>query len=518
MNNMNATKKGVFNILYGILGQIVLVAFSIITPILVIENYGSETNGLLHSAEQIFVYLSLFEAGVGYATLQALYRPVAESDQKSIAAIMAATKNYYTRTGIIYTACVVGFAFLYPVLVPTSLSYFLVVGVILFGGLGGCLHYFYQGKYVLLMQAEGFSYVTTKINMLINVLINSAKIILLLNGFNVLAVQISFFIFQGVRTLCYHIYIRKKYRNLDMRVEPDYKAISQKKAVFVHQVATLVFNSTDVLLLTFLTRDLKIVSVYTIYNSIVSTLFNLIQTISSGFDFKLGQMYAVDRKQYDKLYHVFEIFHLVLVFSVMSALYVIFLPFMTLYTRNVTDINYINTWYPLLFIMVPLLTHGRTAANAGINFAGHFDQTKWYAVTESAINLSVSIIGVLILGLPGALMGTIVASIYRTINIIRYYYRKISPDSIWRTGKRWLLCWGIFILVIAIEYYFPLKLQNYFLVAIAAIGSGIVFLALYGGFQMLINPQERKMIVQIVFNPVFDRIRRLAGLKKEGKT
>ena len=511
MKNMNATKKGAFNILYGILGQIVLVAFTFVTPILVIENYGSETNGLLRSAEQVFVYLSLFEAGVGYATLQALYRPVAEKDQDSINAIMAATGIFYRRTGIIYTVCATAFAFLYPLLVPTGLPFFLAVGVVLFSGLGGSLHYFYQGKYILLMQAEGYSYVTTKINILVNVLLNSVKIILLLNGCNVLIVQLSFFLFQVFRMVCYRIYVQRRYPHIDFSVKPDFKAISQKNAVFVHQVAYLIFNSTDILLLTFLTQDLKIVSVYTLYSSITSTLVTLLQAMSGGFDFKLGQMYAVDRKQYDRLYHVFEIFHLVMVFATMSTLYVVLLPFMTVYTKNVTDINYINTWYPLLFTMVPLLTHGRTATNSGITFAGHFEQTKWYAVIESAINLTVSIAGILLLGMPGVLLGTIVASVYRTINLIWYYYKYISPDSAWRTIKRWIACGCIFTGVVIVNFFYPLHLTNYLTIVLAAAGFGILFLTLYGGTQLWLNPEERGLVMEIIVRPAFSRIRNLAG-------
>ena len=427
-----------------------------------------------------------------------MYRPVAENDKEEISAIISATRVYYNRTGIIYTVCVLGFAFLYPLLVATNLPYFTVAGVVLFGGLGGCLHYFYQGKYAILMQAEGFSYVTIKINMLINVLINSAKIILILCGFNVLVVQFSFFVCQGIRSLCYYIYVRKKYPNIDLNVKPDFQAISQKNAVFVHQVATLIFNSTDVLLLTFLTQDLKVVSVYTIYSSIATTLVNVIQPVSAGFDFKMGQMYAVDRQQYDKLYHVFEIFHLVLAYTVMSTLYIVFLPFISLYTRSVTDISYVNEWYPLLFVMVPLLTHGRTAAHAGITFAGHFDQTKWYAVIESIINLTVSIAAILLIGLPGTLLGTIVASVYRTTNMIWYYYRNISPDPVWRTIKRWIACITVFALVVAVNHWFRLTLNGYIQIVLAAIVGGVVFLGIYGGLQLMINPQERETIFQIL--------------------
>ena len=512
---MRTTQKGFFNILYGALGQLLIIAFSVVTPLLVMENYGSEVNGLLHSTEQIFVYLSLLEAGIGYASLQALYRPVAENDRREINAIMAATRIYYNRTGTLYTLAVVAFAFLYPVLVPTSLPYFLVVGVVLFGGLGGSINYFYQGKYILLMQAEGYTYVTQKINILVNMLVNAAKIALLVCGFDVLAVQASFFVMQIVRALCYHAYVRRHYRDIDFGEKPDYEAVSQKNAVLVHQISYMVFSSTDIMLLTFLTRDLKIVSVYTIYNMVVNALFTLAQTVSSGFDFRLGQMFATDRPQYDRLYHVFEIFHMTLIFAVMSALYLVYLPFIATYTHTITDVEYVHRWYPLLFVMVPLLTHGRTAAGSGINFAGHFEQTKRYAVVETIINLGVSVAAILAFGLPGALMGTIVASLYRTTTVIAYYYRNISPDPIWQTVKRWLVCFAIFALVVLFDALMPLNLVGYGQIALAAVVSGAAFLALYGGAQYAVNRKQRGMIRDLLGSAVGGVLGRFRGKGRE---
>ena len=503
---MKTTEKGFFNIIFGALGQLIIIAFSVVTPILVLENYGSEVNGLLHSTEQIFVYLSLLEAGIGYASLQALYRPVAEGDRREISAIMAATRVYYNRTGLYYTLAILAFAFLYPVVVHNSLPYFLVVGIVLFGGLGGSINYFYQGKYILLMQAEGYTYVTQLINILINILINVAKIALLLNGFGVLAVQISFFAMQVLRGVCYHLYIRKHYRDIDFRQKPDFQAVSQKNAVFVHQISYMVFSSTDILLLTFLTQDLKIVSVYTIYNMVVNALFTTAQSISGGFDFKLGQMFATDRAQYDRLYHVFEMFHLTLIYAIMSALYLVFIPFISLYTKSITDIDYVNQLYPLLFVLVPLLTHGRTAANSGINFAGHFEQTKRYAILEAVINLSVSVAGILLLGLPGALLGTIVASLYRTTSMIVYYYRNISPDSIWRTARRWLTCFVIFTGVVLLKAGLNVSMDSYLQIAVVAVVSGIVFLAVYGLALYALNRQERPLINDLL-RSIVDGIR-----------
>ena len=52
-------KKGVYNIVFGIIGQVLTVLFAIIVPKVIIIGYGSSVNGLLSTINQLFVYLSL---------------------------------------------------------------------------------------------------------------------------------------------------------------------------------------------------------------------------------------------------------------------------------------------------------------------------------------------------------------------------------------------------------------------------------------------------------------------------
>ena len=81
---MQAAKKGAYNAFFGLMGQLITIALGVIIPRLVALSFGSEVNGLLNSITQIFVCFTLFEAGVGVASLQALYVPVANDDKKSI--------------------------------------------------------------------------------------------------------------------------------------------------------------------------------------------------------------------------------------------------------------------------------------------------------------------------------------------------------------------------------------------------------------------------------------------------
>ena len=84
-----------YNLLSGLVYQIILIVISFLLPRLYLENFGSEVNGVLSTIKQIFVYMGLLEAGIGLAATQALYKPVAEKNHGKISAILSAANNFY---------------------------------------------------------------------------------------------------------------------------------------------------------------------------------------------------------------------------------------------------------------------------------------------------------------------------------------------------------------------------------------------------------------------------------------
>ena len=75
--------RGLKNIVFGIAAQVITIILGIMIPRLVLVNLGSESNGLLSSVGNALIYMSLLEAGVGTATIQALYAPLGK-DRKSV--------------------------------------------------------------------------------------------------------------------------------------------------------------------------------------------------------------------------------------------------------------------------------------------------------------------------------------------------------------------------------------------------------------------------------------------------
>ena len=129
MEKKSTAKKSAYNILSSVLSQVFAIALGIIIPRLYLLSYGSEVNGLLNSVTQIYTYLALLEAGVGTATLQALYKPVARGDEQTISEIMAATNKFYKRTGTIYFLAVVVLSVGYPLVIKSDIPFTTVFAV-----------------------------------------------------------------------------------------------------------------------------------------------------------------------------------------------------------------------------------------------------------------------------------------------------------------------------------------------------------------------------------------------------
>ena len=295
---MSRQRNSINNLIWGIVGNIVTAAVAIIIPRLFIVNYGSEINGLLASIRQVYVYLALLEVGIGDASVVALYAPIGKKDYNAANRILSATNYYYKKIGVIYGICVLVLGAVYPLLLNTTIPYGVCFGVIVLQGSGSVISYLVQGKYNMLLRVDNRNYVTTNLGTVTSVATDATRIFLLLHGRSIIAVQTTYLVFNLIKMLYVSGYMKKNYKWIDLSVKPNFEAISQRSAVFVHQISSLVFSHTDVLILTFVC-GLKTVSVYSMYATIYGMLDNIISIISNSVQSALGQIFHIDRKRYE---------------------------------------------------------------------------------------------------------------------------------------------------------------------------------------------------------------------------
>ena len=485
--------KGIKNIGFGLLAQLLTMAVGIIIPRLVLVNLGSESNGLVNSVNNVLVYMSLLEAGVGTATLQALYKSCATEDYRSTNSIMAATDFYYRRTGKIYLFIVVVISIVYTAVVRTDLPRGEVFVVVLLTGLTGVISYFFQGKYKILLSAEGKTYINTNIVSTIHIITSIIKALLLYMGYGIVAIQATVFVFNLVQMAVYLIYVKRNYPWIDLTVAPNLDAISQRNAVLIHQISGLIFNNTDVLLLT-LFAGLKSVSVYSMYAMIFGMVKTIAVVIYDSYTYALGQSYNTDMQRFDRLFNAYEVLTIMITFSLYCICRVMMNPFLVLYTDGVNDIQYVDPVLPWLFTIYFLLHNGRTSSATVINIAQRFEDTKWRSIIESVINLTVSVICVIRFGVYGVLIGTIAALLYRTNDMI-IYAAGILKRSCWITYKRWLLNLAVFGVVSLVLNRFDFVVENYFQLVAEAVGIGGFVFAMFFGVNALFERDNIKYVI-----------------------
>lgn len=475
---LNST-KGFRNIAANIFAQIVTILLGIIIPRLMLVNLGSEANGLFTSIGNVLVYVALLEAGVGAAATQALYAPIATKNRQRVNEIVAAVDHFYKRTGRWYLAVILLLTFAFPFTIDSTLSKWQIMAVMFLSGMPGVIKYYYQGKYVILLRADGRSYALTNLSIVVNIATSAAKIALLLFGCNIVELQAMYLLFNVAQVFFILFYVKRHYPWLSKDVIPNYAAISQSKNALVHQISSMIFFNTDVLLLTYFC-DLKTVSVYSMYTMLFGIISSAILNFS-GANFILGQTFNTDRERSLKLLDVYEIFNMVLTFSLFCIANIFILPFMTLYTNGVTDIDYIDQYLPYLIVATNLLSNGRNSSSQIIEYAGHFKQTQWRSILESVINIVVSLLCVFKFGIYGVLIGTIAALLYRTNDMIIYANKKILHRSPWKTYRRWLLNLALFIGITLLSkaVFAHIALDSYFSIIVWAAVCCVVIIPFF---------------------------------------
>ena len=88
------TQKAFLNMSTSLVAQIVTIVCGLITPRLILTNFGSTYNGVTASATQFLGMLNILTLGITGATRVALYKPLAENDRLGVSRLMKASKIY----------------------------------------------------------------------------------------------------------------------------------------------------------------------------------------------------------------------------------------------------------------------------------------------------------------------------------------------------------------------------------------------------------------------------------------
>jgi len=446
------TKKASLNVMTSALLEVATMLSGLILPRFILRYFGSAYNGITSSAAQFLSMISVLTLGVTASTRVALYKTLANKDIAGSSAIVRATERYMRKVALALAAYIVVLALVYPLVVHTGFPYLDVALLILIVGINAFSEYYFGITYRTFLLADQSVYISnifSTVSVLLNLIVS---IILIRAGFRIHVVKLGSAAVYFLRPLLQNIYVTRKYK-LDKHCEPDMTALSMRGEAMMHAVANIVHDHTDIIVLTLFT-DVKIVSVYTVYNMVMASLKKIQYVFATGTEPIFGDMWVKgETAKIRKTVSFYELFANVSGGLLFSVAMVMILPFISLYVpKNVTDVEYIQPAYAIV-ISLAFATQGmRLPYYTLVHGIGHYKQTRNAAITEAVINIVVSVLLVNIIGMVGVAIGTLVANLYRSIQYAFYI-----DNHVFYRGKRVIigkLCWALLnMLVIVVPAY-----------------------------------------------------------------
>ncbi len=478
------SRKALLNTATGVLYEVITIICGLILPRLVLSHFGSEYNGITASISQFLSAIALMKAGIGSVTRAALYKPLAEGDREQISSIVKTTERFMRRIAGVFVVLVGIFACLYPFLVEENFEWFFSFSLILILSISTFAQYFWGLTYQMLLQADQRQCVIYIVQIGTTVLNTIVAAVLIVQGCSIHVVKLASAVVFLANPLLINAYAHRKYK-INRRAKEDNNLIRQRWDAFGQQVAFFVHGNTDLVVLTMFS-NLYEVSVYTVYNYALRAIRQVVVMAVTGFDAAFGNMYAKkETKLLEKNLRIYEL----IVFSLVSVIYsvaaVMIVPYALLYTMGVYDTNYARPIFAMLVVTAGAFSCFRIPYKTITDAVGHFRQTRNGALMEAALNIIISLIGVIHFGLIGVAFGTMVATIFRSVQYAVYMSKNIIRRSIFHFIKHVVLCVLTALVVYGISRFFVIRHME--LTVVSWIGSAILVAVLAFVLTIMVN-------------------------------
>ncbi|MBQ3408631.1 MAG: polysaccharide biosynthesis C-terminal domain-containing protein [Clostridia bacterium] len=423
------SKLAINNILTTLILQVITLICGFIIPKLIISFYGSNVNGLVTSITKFLAYISLLELGFGPVVKSVLYKPIAYKNKDEIEKILKASEKFFKNIAYIFIAYILILCFAMPMIVSDEFSLSFTIPLVIIIAISTFAEYYFGMTYRLYLQAEQKTYIISIIQVSTLVLNTIITVTLVKLGVCIHIVKLVTAIIFIFRPILQNLYVKKKYSINLKHVDNDYK-IKQKWDGMAQHIAYVIHSNTDIIILT-LCSSMTEVSVYYVYLIIVTSIKNIIQSLTNGIDATFGNMVA--KGEIDKLnkaLKLYEVIYFTIITIIFSGVLFLITPFVGVYTKGIMDVNYFRPVFGYLIVISEFIWAIREPYNTIIKVAGHFKETKIGAWVEAIINISISILLVWKYGIVGVAIGTLVAISIRAVELVYHTSKYILKRTL----------------------------------------------------------------------------------------
>lgn len=504
MGKKSRTQKAARNIFFSLFSEAIKLVCSLILPRLILTNYGSAYNGIVSSITQFISCIALMKLGIGGATKVALYKPLANKDNKEISEVLASTESFMRKIARIFVVFVLIFACLYPLLISNEFGWLFSASLILIISLSTFAEYYFGFTYSMLLNADQKSYIED-ILAVVGIILNTVVAVILINNqFSIHIVKLGSSLVHIISPIFMYVYCHKKY-NLIKIEKPQISKIPQRWDAFAHEIASFVNDNTDIMILTMFTSLLE-VSVYTIYHSIVANLRKMMSSFVSGFGSAFGDMYAREEKELlVKNLSIYELITYSFTTIIYSTALVMFVPFVMLYTEGVTDVDYNRLGFCIVITLAGVFDCFRFPYKQIINNTGFYKQTKFVAIGEAVINIVISILCVAKFGLVGVAVGTLITMIFGSCMYSYYISKHVIERNLFMSYKHMLISLVVIASVYLLSNVYMNNITSYYMWILYAIITFVIAAVITIASDYFIYNNDMKLAIKKIRKSLFKR-------------
>lgn len=454
MVNKMRSKKAVYNIITNLILQIIILLYGFLIPKIIIKNFGSSVNGLVTSITQFLGYIMLLESGFCPVVKSLLYKPIANKDYNTIKNILKTAEIFFKKIAYIFIIYILFLAVLYPIIINNEFDFVFTSSLIIIISISIFAEYYFGMVYRLYLQAEQKNYIISIIQIISYILSTFSIIVMVRFHASIHFIKLIGGLIFVLRPILQNLYVKKKY-NITFDESDGKYEIKQKWDGLIQHIAYVIHSNTDVVVLT-LFSTLNNVSIYSIYHMVTTGIKSLSSSFLNGIDSSFGDMIAKNEiRNLNNKYGIYETAYLIIISILYISTMILIVPFVSVYTKSITDANYIQYTFGYLIVVAQFIWSIRQPYNELIKAAGRFKETKKGAIVEALSNIIISIILVSKYGLVGVAIGTIVAMSLRTIEFIYYTNKHILNRSLHYSIKKIILVIIESIMIFYFSRYLP---------------------------------------------------------------
>ena len=424
---MGRVQSATKNIVFGQIGNLVTQLLGFVLRSVFIAHLGDTLVGVNSLYTSILSVLSMAELGIGTALNYSLYKPVANKDYEKIKSYMLFYKKSYRIIGLVIAGIGLAISPFLPYLVKQpdgvtvrdlTLYYF----IFLFNTVST---YFVAYKYSL-VNAEQKNYIQTNIITITKMITVSLQIVVILATGNFYAYLLTAAAVELLQKIYVSHYLNRLYPYLkDKKVkkltkEETGEVVTKTKALVLHKVGDVARLQTDSMIISGFI-NVTVNGFVDNYNMIMNSAANVVNIIFNSVLSSFGNLIATESK--DRQYELFKVYRFAAswIYGFAAVGFAILLtPFITLWVGEERTLAFSVVGCILIDFYFKgeriVLSNFKTAA-------GVFEQDKYLALIQGVVNLIISIVLVVKIGLVGVYIGTIVSGLIANVTkpIIIYH-------------------------------------------------------------------------------------------------